>query len=1712
MKNIKAKLLGLIAVVAVVFSVFAVSTFAGTSTEVADAAGLVQALAEKKDSIKLTADVTTDAPLTFAADTYIDLNGKTLTLGEGNNVFAKGADVTITNGTVNIDGVDADTDNAPDFECVLDLTAADVNLTLKDMTFAGKDFESNYGVFYIGASSSLVVDNTDITLDNDKSVRQGGVFKAGSASALVLIKNGSNVQIDDVQRGFTYVRTQIFDSTVTITGTPETLEHGMNSSTEITINNSKVTISGGKGRGITLGRNAATTLTITDSSLVSVSDMLEGTVVVQKANCGIILEKDSSLVMDARVSYKTADLEAATNVKPVDGSHIIIARFTAQDNEYTNVDDIAPNSGVGVVFDGDNGSYVYFETFIEDVNHHKSAVKSVYVELYSGDLLLATSTLNDVTDVEGTLLGTKVCITNKSSSWTTVSHVPHYVFNQAPTKAVLYVNGAAAAVCNTIEYMGDEDLVDPTKTWGDITGVVADADAWMDGKFYPTVADALQAANSATLVGEEFVIYVLRDATLPYTARTAYGDNDTKSITFKGYDVHKNGAAVTLTLAQETDSYYWATIDMANPNGEFLYDNINVVDTGAGNYVAKIDTAAQTTGFVTAEDFVDAFAYLQKGDTVTLLQNVTLTEGIKITNTDVLSNVTINGNNKLLTAHFTNKNAEGEYTDSVLYFGDVTAKAWATGVTVKNLSIDGCGRFAIALMGSGAATANIENVSVTGEWLYGVNLYGTMGANVTLSNFVSLFTNGSDNNALVLDSTTVKTLYANQSGDPADYFKVQVADTADYYWPTKIENLLVFGGNTKMINPTALTYAAYVADAKTGETMVAVDDLGIKYTKVQAAIDADEGDTVTLLCDVVENIAAYKVVLELNENTVEGYVDLIDATVQNGLIIYDATNNPTAANEAATIADGKVNYINVGIVALNDTVGVWVMEGSTVNFKDAGVLSKDNWFAIYVDSDATLNLTNSAISTTLAGIALQNNAQATIDADSSITVSGDKDAVAVYFGGTNAKATIDGDVDVTAADTYYAYAVCFGNLANSVAINGDVECNGEVINGFAQGYTSVTSLNKAVADRLMDENYDVEKNGRVYYVVANLDGKVGYYFDRYDNKVYLEDLTAATLKSLKGNINDDDDVPTIIYVLDTTAIVNFDGAIANHGEYVYDLLGQEWKVPASFGVANKVSVMFQNGSISGAQFNLNAGSTLVFGKDIYVSNTITVYDGATLYVAEGATLNTAPTVSGEAVIAGAVNGAKVEKTGELYVAGNAYVYGNIDAKTDANVYVAGGTIGNLNFNNNANLLMTDGSIETLTLSASNATAVIVDGYIGKMLVTGKNASAQIYGGTIDELRAFGKGDVTVYDGYFGNDVTALCYDPYCTVYDADLGCFVVTDIPQARYYGSSMYLDSGFALNFWFTADTIVDDNYFAVAIIKHEDTCNDLTEYVLIPYSEFVTREGSDLIGVSVKGIAAKDMICEVEVKLYRGELPTFVEEPEDVLAIEDNAVAVATATPVVDSIELYATAYLATYYLDGVGEAGMAKLLSDMLHYGAAAQRFFGHNVAHYADHRLVEVPVVDYGTVPPVDLTGVNAFNASGNYYGSSLGLEDTITINAFFAVDPATLANLSATVTYTDYLGETVTVEYGTQDMVFGVDNKGVTYAVVMIDTIAPADGYTVVNCTLKEGNKVVGTYTDSVLSLVAYALTTEQAVNEPAYKALLEKIANFTVSAKEYFAD
>ena len=267
---------------------------AGEATTVATEAELKNALAAGGE-IKLTADITTTAALnTEGVTATIDLNSYTLNVRAGDNKFIDESNITIKNGTINIDGVVVG-GNA--VFCLDEYEKTLVTkLTLVDVDLVGENYSSAYGIFYIGDSSVLTVEGGEWKLTNDL-FEAGGVFKADTAKATLNI-TGTTMDLHNVRRGVTWAATTIDGATIKITGDADgvdaEMEHGFNRS-PLTITNSTITMENLVGRGITAEGGA---VVIEGTSSVTMTNCQEATLDV-RAGQTVTIEETATVEMDA---------------------------------------------------------------------------------------------------------------------------------------------------------------------------------------------------------------------------------------------------------------------------------------------------------------------------------------------------------------------------------------------------------------------------------------------------------------------------------------------------------------------------------------------------------------------------------------------------------------------------------------------------------------------------------------------------------------------------------------------------------------------------------------------------------------------------------------------------------------------------------------------------------------------------------------------------------------------------------------------------------------------------------------------------------------------------------------------------------------------------------------------------------------------------------------------------------------------------------------------------------------------------------------------------------------------------------------------------------------------------------------------------------------------------------------------------------------------
>ena len=291
-------------------------------------------------------------------------------------------------------------------------------------------------------------------------------------------------------------------------------------------------------------------------------------------------------------------------------------------------------------------------------------------------------------------------------------------------------------------------------------------------------------------------------------------------------------------------------------------------DTG-GNFTAVPNMAAQIVdaagNSVKAYAMLsDAFADVKTGDTVKLLNNITLTNQVNITK--ALDGLTLDGNGKTITCATTTDLMQSG--GSALYFGNAASQLYCTGIKIKDLTMTGTARFAIFLCGG--TSTEFTNVNISGNYYIAINLYGTHGATMTnckISNsttgtdeYISgIWSNVASQNPLKLVRTEVDTIAIN-TYTTANKLEPKIFIDKDSKAEIHTFDDGSVSGNKKLCVSTESTGSYTVKEYDgTSSTWVEVPDVAVVIrngreigcaTFTAAIAAAQNGDTVKLLKDV----------------------------------------------------------------------------------------------------------------------------------------------------------------------------------------------------------------------------------------------------------------------------------------------------------------------------------------------------------------------------------------------------------------------------------------------------------------------------------------------------------------------------------------------------------------------------------------------------------------------------------------------------------------------------------------------------------------------------------------------------------------------------------------------------------------------------------------------------------------------------------------------
>lgn len=490
------------------------------------------------------------------------------------------------------------------------------------------------------------------------------------------------------------------------------------------------------------------------------------------------------------------------------------------------------------------------------------------------------------------------------------------------------------------------------------------------------------------------------------------------------------GSLVASSGAEKVTVTKSSDVTLAAPDG-YLW----VAGDDSTSTLAKAVAAIGETQYASLQA---AFDEAKTGDTVTLLDNITLTEQVNITK--ALNGLTLDGNGKTITCATTTDPFQSG--GSALYFGNAGDKLYCTGIKIKDLTMTGTARFAIFLCGG--TTTEFTNVNISGNYYIGINLYGTHGATMTNCNisnsttgtdkYISaIWSNVSSANPLELVNTKVNTIAINAyTTDNKLEPKIYVKDGSEVGEIHTFDDGSVSGDKKLCVSPTSTgTYTIKEYDETNSEWIDIKDYVaeynGTKYESLQDAIDAasqrNGGQTeVTLLTNVTitetvvfaKMYSAGSVLLNLGGYTLtgkncralqinKGNLYLENGTVTSTGIVNSSSVIRIGSNEDAYSGISPMLYMrNSAKVLAPDSYGVTIFGSKTVSEKltvagnasieatgPSPAISGNGDKAYHVDGKGTqITITGNAVVSATNNYAIYHPDNGTLNIQGNATISG----------------------------------------------------------------------------------------------------------------------------------------------------------------------------------------------------------------------------------------------------------------------------------------------------------------------------------------------------------------------------------------------------------------------------------------------------------------------------------------------------------------------------------------------------------------------------------------------------------------------------------------------------------------------------------------------------------------------------------------------------
>ena len=386
---------------------------------------------------------------------------------------------------------------------------------------------------------------------------------------------------------------------------------------------------------------------------------------------------------------------------------------------------------------------------------------------------------------------------------------------------------------------------------------------------------------------------------------------------------YKDGSANIIVNGGEFVSYDPRNAENEGKGTSLVADGVGVDANSDGTFTAKSGTVAQIvdadgSSVAAYATLSEAFDNVKTGDTVKLLNNITLTNQVNITK--ALDGLTLDGNSKTITCATTTDPTQSG--GSALYFGNADSHLYCTGIKIKDLTMTGTARFAIFLCGG--TSTEFTNVNISGNYYIAINLYGTHGATMTNCNisnnttgtdkYISgIWSNVASQNPLTLNNTKVDTIAINTYTTANTLAsKIYVMDGSEVGEIHTFDDGSV-SGNKKLCVSTESTGSYTVKEYDgTSSTWVEVPDVAVVIrngreigcaTFTAAIAAAQDGDTIKLLKDV-ELSSLLKIrknlTLDLGGKKLSRNGSVLD--IYSNVTIQSGTIETTFAGEGSTAA------------------------------------------------------------------------------------------------------------------------------------------------------------------------------------------------------------------------------------------------------------------------------------------------------------------------------------------------------------------------------------------------------------------------------------------------------------------------------------------------------------------------------------------------------------------------------------------------------------------------------------------------------------------------------------------------------------------------------------------------------------------------------------------------------------------------------------------